>query len=304
MSPHRRLSDNRLVPARPVICIGAPPALESFARYARVFFVDLAILPLRHHPRSGIRSPKRGMDMSTSGLAGRAMPILLCVLLVHTIAERAYADPIRLVDTLGSASASTVFSVFGSGGLTISDGQSAGPRFSINEPTVLTEIGAFVNNCRAITAGVPECPNTQPITVQLRRSVEGRPDPSSVIASFTLSHDEDPLRVAFESVSIHERLMPGTYFVMFSAQPGDAGLLLGSALIPFQYTALSTVVGFLPPCCGAPSTLSAAVRILGAPAPVPEPSSLLLFGTGVIGAAKRFLRRRSSPEHTSALRSS
>lgn len=234
------------------------------------------------------------------------MPILFCILLVHTLAESAYADPIRLVDTLGSAPASTVFSVFGSGGLTIGDGQSAGPRFSINEPTVLTEIGAFVNNCRSIAAGVPDCPNAQPIVVQLRRSVEGGPDPSSVIASFTLSHDDDPLRVAFESVSIHQRLMPGTYFVMFSAQPGDAGFLLASALVPFQYTALSTVVGFLPPCCGGPATQSAAVRILGTPAPVPEPSSLLLFGTGVIGAAKRLLMRRSSPPHTlhAALRSS
>jgi hypothetical protein len=143
--------------------------------------------------------------------------------------------------------------------------------------------------------GVPDCPNARPFSVEIRRSAGSRPDPTSVIASFTLSHDNDPLRTAFESVSIHQVLDPGTYFAMFSAAPGDIGFLLNSATDPFTYRAGLTDLGVLSSCCGASvSQQFAAVRILGTETAVPEPSSVLLVVSGILASLKR-ARNRNSP---------
>jgi hypothetical protein len=132
-----------------------------------------------------------------------------------------------IVNSLGEASPSTQFSVFGSGGFPVSNTQFLGPGFTLTQPTVITEIGGFLNNCVIITAGVPQCPNTLPFTVQIRPSVNGAPDPTTVLASFVLSHDNNPLVVSYESVAINLPLEPGSYFALFSLQGNDVGFLLG-----------------------------------------------------------------------------
>lgn len=143
------------------------------------------------------------------------------------------ADTVSIVDSLGAATPETRFSIFGTGGFTLDNFQSGGPGFTLAQPTVLTEIGGFVNACS--TAQYPVCPATLPLTVQIRPSLNGVPDPNTVIASFTLSDDGDPLIVSYESVAVDLTLQPGSYFALFSAQGDDIGTLLHSASLPFNY---------------------------------------------------------------------
>ncbi|HEY6365469.1 MAG TPA: hypothetical protein VI585_11835 [Candidatus Binatia bacterium] len=102
--------------------------------------------------------------------------------------------------------------------------------------TLITEIGAFVNNCRQIIRGVPLCPSTLPLTVQIRpAAINGFPDPSIVLGEFSLSHDNNPLIISYESVAANIILEPGTYFALFAPQLDDVGFLLSFASNPFDY---------------------------------------------------------------------
>jgi hypothetical protein len=222
---------------------------------------------------------------------------LLAVLLTNS--GRAGADPVSpntviVLDTLGAATPSTVFSVFGAGGITIGGGQLAGPQFHIAAPTVITHIGTFANNCRAIGAGVPNCDSTSPFVVELYPSVGGAPDPARVLGSFTLSHDDNPLQVSFEAASMRMVLQPGSYFALFRAQGGDMGYLLTSASDPFPYLPNVTTFGVIVGSGqGVVSSQFTAVRILGDPAPVPEPATLILLSIGLAATGWRAKRRRA-----------
>jgi hypothetical protein len=180
-------------------------------------------------------------------------------------ASSASAAETVLVDTLGIATPATTFSVFGSSGQVVFETQIAGPRFTLLETTVIIEIGAFINNCEAIIEGVPQCPDTLPITVQIRPSVNGAPDPYTIIATFELSHDDDPLVVSYESAAPNLELGAGEYFALFAPQQGDVGFVLAGASDPFEYRARLTMIGTVDPTTGASSTTEAfaAVRILG-----------------------------------------
>jgi hypothetical protein len=113
---------------------------------------------------------------------------------------------------------------------------SAGPTFTLSATTKLTEIGGFLNNCGSIIGGIPDCPNPQPFSVEVHRIINGElQDP--IIGQFQLSNDDQPLLVSYESADPNLTLQPGTYAALFVAQPGDAGLLLGSAFDPFAFTA-------------------------------------------------------------------
>ena len=173
-----------------------------------------------------------------------------------------------ILDTLGAATPSTKFSVFGSGAQAIFSYQLVGPEFVLTQPTVITEIGAFINNCKSIISGVPDCPNTQPVTVQIRPANNGNPDFSTILATFILSDDQDPLHYSYELVKPGFQLGPGTYFAIFAAQGDDVAGLLGSATDPFGYQAGFTTLGFVFPFYNRVSApqLAAAVRILGTPA--------------------------------------
>jgi hypothetical protein len=200
------------------------------------------------------------------------------------------ADTFPVVNTLGAADPTTTFSVFGAGGQPISGSDLAGPKFELSQPAVITEIGAFVNNCETIVGDEPRCPGTRPFTVQIRPSLNGVPDPSSVLATFVLSHDDDPLVVSYESVSPDLSLGAGTYFALFAAQGADAGFLAGFASSPFAYLAGSTTLGFRDPTTGDSfaSEQFAAVRILGRAKTADEQLVDLLnvVSTANIGRAK------------------
>jgi len=175
------------------------------------------------------------------------------------------ADTFAIVDTLGSASTSSTFSLFGSGGTGVSASQLIGPRFTLTAPTVITEVGAFTNNCRAVVAGIPQCPGTRPFNIQIRPARGGGPDPSRVIATIVLSHDDDPLVVSYESAAPQIVLSEGTYFALIVPEGDDEGFLLGSASDPFDYRADLATFGFLDSTSGQAFSFDGfgAVRILG-----------------------------------------
>lgn len=191
--------------------------------------------------------------------------IVVCVAFVSP----AGADTVTIIDSLGDATPHTHFQTSGAGGQGITTDQFVGPEFTLTEPTVLTEIGAFVNNCKSIISGRPLCPNTLPFTVQIRPSINGVPDTSTVLATFILSHNRSPVIISYESVTINFALEAGTYFALFAPQDDDAGFLLDIASTPFNYQAESITLGFLIPSTGISfaSQLSGAVRILGSPIP-------------------------------------
>lgn len=189
---------------------------------------------------------------------------LAAVLLIFIRVEPALAG-ITVIDSLGAATPATQFSVFGSGGAGFNKTELIGAKFTLTQPTLITEIGGFVNNCGIIILGVPMCPNTLPLTVQIRPSTNGLPDASIVLASFALSPDNLPLIVSYESAATDIRLEPGTYFLMFTAQGSDSGVLLRTAFSPFQYHPDPIELATRNLSTGATSTFTdfAAVRILG-----------------------------------------
>jgi hypothetical protein len=102
-----------------------------------------------------------------------------------------------IVDTLGTATPNTKFSVFGTGGYTISAFQSVGPAFTLTGQTVITEIGGFMNNCRSIVDFMAHCPDRLPFLAEILPSVNGLPDLNSVPFVFPLRVDTtDPLTVS------------------------------------------------------------------------------------------------------------
>ena len=193
--------------------------------------------------------------------------------------------PVSIVDSLGAATPATKFPIIEATGLGIFDDSHVGPQFTLTQTTTLTEIGAFVNtSCITNDDGVALCSEASPLTVQIRPSLNGVPDPTTVIASFVLSDDNDPLVVSFESVAINSLLQPGTYFALFVTEPDNAGFLLTQATSPFNYQAEVINLGFLNPFTQDAGVLQtpAAVRILGETTPVLEDCDIVLPGGSTI----------------------
>lgn len=194
---------------------------------------------------------------------------LLALSLTLLASLPASADECTVLDTLKGVSTSTDFSVFGTGGQGLGlTTLLTGPEFTLTETTTITEIGGFVNNCTSIISGVPQCPAPSPLAVQIRPADGGVPDLDTVLGTFTLSHDDDPLVISYESAETNLTLQPGTYFAMFTTSETDeAGFLLSFASSPFAFTADSLTLGFLRLDDGtsarSSSPLAAAVRILG-----------------------------------------
>jgi hypothetical protein len=191
---------------------------------------------------------------------------------------------ITIVDGLAGATPGMQFSIFSGGGASILSFQFIGPEFTLAQPTVLTEIGGFVD----LFPG-----STGPVSVQIRPATNGLPDPSTVLASFVLSDDNDPLVVSYESVAPDLTLQPGTYFALFNLPGTSEGFILNSAA---GYQAGLVDLGVLDPNTGIGSVSQqyAAVRILGELAvqnvpidvrPGGYPNSINIKSLGVIPVA-------------------
>src|SRR6476661_7097668 len=106
---------------------------------------------------------------------------LSLVAVLPLLSAEATAEPVILpsfsvLDTLGSATTETTFSIFGSGGFPIFGlhrfgTQLVGPRFTLTHRAVLTSVGGFVNSCEQIAT----CGAGSPFTVQIRPALEMNP---------------------------------------------------------------------------------------------------------------------------------
>ena len=174
------------------------------------------------------------------------------------------APTFTVLDTLGAATPDTVFGVHGSFAHDILSWQNVGPAFTVAQATVITEIGGFLTSKSA------------PLLVQIRPSVAGAPDTSSVLATFVLSRHAIPSAIAYESVAPDFLLPAGSYFAMFAPQNEDEGGLLTGASDPFAYLGGLAPMGFLNPSSGTSSAspgMYQAVRILGRVPSVPTCSA-------------------------------
>jgi hypothetical protein len=149
---------------------------------------------------------------------------------------------VTVVDTLGIATTQTQF--LSAGGTSILPTQFVGPRFTLTQSAVLSEIGGFINH---YTPPPPQCANPLPFVVQIRPQLGNSPDPNTIIASFTLSDDNDPSVWSYESVSVNLALPAGTYFAVFAPQTCEQGAVLGQAFLPFSYIAGSVPMGVVYP---------------------------------------------------------
>jgi hypothetical protein len=224
-----------------------------------------------------------------------ALPLLVFGLAVFPM--RTEASPITLVDTLGIATPATQFDVGGTSGVPIGvvnplNVLRFGPIITVIEPTVITEIGGFVESCLA------NCSTPLPARVEIHPSLNGLPDLQTVIATLVLSDDANPAIVSYESVATHLLLGPGAYFALFAnQQAGVLGYVLDTALQPFVYGS-GVVLGARVNTVDGSASLgveSAAVRILGDT--VPEPPVLLLAGLGLAGVAAASRRRAGGASH-------
>jgi hypothetical protein len=223
-----------------------------------------------------------------------AMVFLLGMLAFGTGAARADTS-FRILDTLGAASPTQTFSIFGTAGSTIAPSAYTGPRFTLSKRTTITEIGGFMNNCKSIVLGVTDCPDTRPFLAQIRPALAGGPDPSTVLATFQLSHDANPLVMSYESVAPNYTLDAGTYYALFVPQGADQGYILGNT--SSGYRAGVPVLGSLNPLTGSTATeqVPAAVRILGTNA-TGAPLFVDTFDSGSWNSA---YAQRPSPANTS-----
>lgn len=218
-------------------------------------------------------SLRKTSSCRTASRRGTGVAGLMLLASTVSIAQAGAAGSAIVVDTLAPATTATTFSVFGTGGTVISRTQEVGPEFVLTQPTVVTEIGAFMNNCGETHEFTAFCPDATAFVVDLHPARSGVPDPAVVLASFVLSDDRDPLVVSYESAHPHLRLPAGTYYAIFRPQqPQDVGFLLTSAQVPFAYTPPPIGVGFLSPGgderpLSERQTLPAGVRVLGTPAP-------------------------------------
>jgi len=199
---------------------------------------------------------------------------------------------LSILDTTEGVPLSTRFSIFGTGGFTLSSDQAGGPEFALSEATVLTEIGGFVDVCS--TPSFLTCGGALPLKVEVRPSVNGLPDAATILGTFFLSDDRDGTVISYESASIHMPLEPGRYFALFSAQGSDLGMLINSAELPFRWRPGVINLGYIYGGGIFAGLQRAGVRIEGHPPvrtvavdvlPGRSPNRINFIGNGIISVA-------------------
>jgi hypothetical protein len=227
----------------------------------------------RHHHSSG--SPRAVLTLMLSIFALTAVP-----------GSAAGAEgQVVILDSLNGRDPSVSISIFGTGGLSVFSAQHSGPEFVITVPTVITEIGGFVNNCRTIVSFIPNCPNASPFVVEIRPSQGGVPDKDVVIASYQLTHDANPLAASYEFAQPNLLLGPGAYFALFApSRTDDAGYL------PDFTGAEPMAVGFVNPGVSAGTHIQGmGVRVIGSLATPPLlPAIADTYVRGGVWAATNF----------------
>ena len=145
-----------------------------------------------------------------------------------------------VIDSIGDLPTSTRFTQPGSSGSLLDEHYSEGPEFTLTEATTLTEIGAYVESCYGTYRGkyLEDCQPIPSIFVNIHRQLNGKPDVATMIASYTLSNDNDRTLISYESVKVKLRLQPGTYYAIFN-NPSKSGILMAQARYPHPFSCRS-----------------------------------------------------------------
>ena len=126
----------------------------------------------------------------------RLRAALLAVLVVAINCISTFAQAATILDTLGDFTTSDVVPLPGSFGQGVAETPQIGPLFILSVPTRITEIGAFLDSC---ASHLPGC-EPDALFVDIHRSFFGVPDLSSVLGTFALPLDHDPLTTTYLSV--------------------------------------------------------------------------------------------------------
>jgi hypothetical protein len=197
--------------------------------------------------------------MPAQPLILRNLALLLFALMVTMIAGASSAQQQQVVsadasppqntivlDAIGNLLTSTRFKQPGSSGAPLDEHNSEGPEFILTEATTLTEIGAYVESCYGKYRGkyLEECDPLPSIVVNIHPQLNGKPDVATVIASYTLSNDNDRTLISYESVKLKLSLQPGTYYAIFN-NPSSSGILLAGASHPHLYRCRSINMAYI-----------------------------------------------------------
>jgi hypothetical protein len=213
------------------------------------------------------------------------------VVLILLTSVKAQAVSFTIVDALNGLDPRFRTTTCCPSGLSITPEQWVGPRFTLPGPTRITEIGGFIGFSQ----------NSSPLTVNIRPQINGAPDISSTLGTFTLSQNFPFIAnsAGYESVSPNLSLETGTYYAMFESYQATAqgGLLIDIQEHPsgISYIAGSVPGGKIQPLDGLTESGFGpmAVRILGeVPGTVPLPDMLWPTLLGLIGIAFWVERRR------------
>jgi hypothetical protein len=152
---------------------------------------------------------------------------------------------IIVIDSIGDLPTSTRFKQPGSWGGSLDEHNSTGPEFTLTQTTTLTEIGAYVESCERSDCEYPGGGQPIPsIFVNIHPQVNGKPDVTTVIASYRLSNDNDQTLTSYESVKIKLMLQPGTYYAIFN-NPFKFGILMAGASDPHKYKCRSVKMAYV-----------------------------------------------------------
>lgn len=158
----------------------------------------------------------------------RRLGLVVLVALVTVLAGIAAPGPsgahpgrrprvVTLLDNLGDASTRSRLAVEGRNGISIAFDQSIGLRFEVTRPTVVTEVGGFVE-----TFGVGD-PRAADVLVEIHPAhPDGRPDRDTVLASASIAPRPSVEVITYQAAPVRALLAPGVYYALFAADDDAA----------------------------------------------------------------------------------
>jgi hypothetical protein len=118
---------------------------------------------------------------------------------------------VTLLNNLGDATTESRIAEEGRNGYAVAFDQSIGLLFHVGRPTVVKEVGGFVQSLPS------SAPGPANVIVEIHPALpDGRPNRDSVLASAPVSAQRDPHFITFQRALFHTFLRPGDYYALFA----------------------------------------------------------------------------------------
>jgi hypothetical protein len=118
---------------------------------------------------------------------------------------------VTLVDNLGEADTNSRFAEEGRNGFVVAYDQTVGLRFEVTRPTVLTEVGGFVQSLPSYASEAAD------VIVEIHPAhPDGRPNRTAVVVSSPVSAQTDPRFITYQRANFRTLLQPGIYYAQFA----------------------------------------------------------------------------------------